>query len=56
MNDKFFYRKYDELCNYASDKISSPYEGDITDIYVVIEQEMHEDSRQKKYCQTRQYQ
>lgn len=28
-------------CNYASDRISSPYEGDITDIYVIIEQEIH---------------
>ena len=40
MSDEFFCKKFDELAQYTSDKITSPHKGDVTDIYVVVEQEI----------------
>ncbi|MDE7079479.1 MAG: hypothetical protein K2O95_05130, partial [Clostridia bacterium] len=38
MNDEYFYERFEELFKYTCDKISTPDEGEITDIYVVVEQ------------------
>ncbi len=40
MNDKIFCNKFEELFNYVSDKISTPNDDDITDIYVILEQKV----------------
>lgn len=40
MNDKIFCNKFEELFNYVSDKISTPNDDDITDIYVIVEQKV----------------
>ncbi|MDE5548769.1 MAG: hypothetical protein K2J13_00800 [Clostridia bacterium] len=40
INDTGFREKFDILFNYVTDKITTPYDGDIKDIYVIVEQEM----------------
>lgn len=40
MSDKKFRIKFDELINYTCDKIITPYDGDIKDFYVIVEQEV----------------
>ena len=44
MSDEHFYKKFNELAQYTSDKITSPHKGDITDLYVIAEQEIDQDS------------
>ncbi|MDE6757658.1 MAG: hypothetical protein K2J89_00100 [Clostridia bacterium] len=38
-SDVIFREKYDALFEYLESKVITPYDGDIKDIYVVIEQE-----------------
>ena len=40
INDEIFCNKFEELFNYVSDKISTPNDDDITDIYVILEQKV----------------
>lgn len=40
MIDEDFHKMYDEMCNYVSERITPPYDADIKDMYVVIEQEV----------------
>ena len=39
MIDEDFHKMYDEMCNYVSERITPPHDADITNMYVVIEQE-----------------
>ena len=40
MIDEDFHKMYDKMCNYVSNKIKPTYDADITDMYVVVEQEV----------------
>ena len=41
MIDEDFNKMYNEMCNYVSDRIMPRYENiDVTDIYVIVEQEV----------------
>lgn len=39
MSDKEFNKKFTDILEYASNKISLPFEGNIKQMYVVVEQE-----------------
>ena len=42
MNDKYFFNKFEELFNYTSNKIAPLCDGEVKDIYAVVEQEINE--------------
>ena len=39
VDDAEFKRLYTQLCDYVDSKIATPYDGDIIDEYVIVEQE-----------------
>ncbi|MDE5549093.1 MAG: hypothetical protein K2J13_02450, partial [Clostridia bacterium] len=40
IDDKGFFELYDKLMDYVDDKIALPNDGNIKDIYVIVEQEV----------------
>ena len=40
MIDEDFHKMYDDMCNYVSERITPPYDADVKDTYVIVEQEV----------------
>ncbi|MDE6758112.1 MAG: hypothetical protein K2J89_02390 [Clostridia bacterium] len=47
MDDEEFHKRFDSLYELVAEKISTPYEGDIKNIYVIVEQEAIDDDQEK---------
>ncbi|MBD5086988.1 MAG: hypothetical protein HDT32_06520 [Clostridiales bacterium] len=52
MQDEGFRERFDSLYKYVSSKIVTPYKGDRTDEYVIVEQEATSDEEYKAWLKS----
>ena len=47
MDDEEFRKRFDSLYEFVSEKVNTPYAGDIKSIYIIVEQEAIKDDYEK---------